>query len=116
MVLFVYFSNRYDMKKEQYERIETMEKIHNTANKTLLVVEKALEQLEKEVDNCEILFDYYTNADWAKDVEASKQPWFPSPKELPHGILTEDAIFETIGQYRELAIRMLKLGTKMIEY
>ena len=61
------------------------------------------------------LIKYYMSEEWRKDYEASNKEGFPSPMELSHGVLAEDTIFNEMTRHRELAIELLKIGTRMLE-
>ena len=103
------------MKNSQRQRIETMEKKFNEVSKALRNLENALEDWEEKMPLFNKLIKYYMGEEWRKDFEASNQEDFPSPEEMSHGILAEDTIFNEITEHRELAIRLLKVGTKMLE-
>ena len=103
------------MEKTQRQRIETMEKKFNEVSKALRNLENALEDWEEKIPLFNKLIKYYMGEEWRKDFEASNQEDFPSPEEMSHGILAEDTIFNEITEHRELAIQLLKVGTKMLE-
>ena len=103
------------MEHTQRQRIETMENTFKEVSKTLRSLENALEDWNEKMPLFNKLIKYYMGEEWRKDFEASNQEDFPSPEEMSHGILAEDTIFNEITEHRELAIRLLKVGTKMLE-
>lgn len=103
------------MKIEQRHRIENMEKYYNEMSQALQNLETALEQWTEKMPLYNDIVKYYTGEKWREDYEASNQANFPSPEELPHGVLAEDTIFTEMIKHRELAIQLLKTATKMLE-
>lgn len=103
------------MEKTQRQRIETMENTFNEVSKALRNLENALEDWKDKMPLFNNLIKYYMGEEWRKDFEASNQEGFPSPEEMSHGVLAEDTIFNELTEHRELAIQLLKVGTKMLE-
>lgn len=103
------------MKIEQRQRIEKMESSFNDMSKVLQNLETALEQWTEKMPLYDDIVKYYTGEEWRIDYEASNQDDFPSPEELSHGVLAEDTIFNEMTRHRELAIQLLKVGTRMLE-
>ncbi len=103
------------MEKNQRERIEKMEASFNEVSKALQNLENALDEWKEKMPLFNKIIEYYMGEDWRKDFEASNQPGFPTPIEMSHGVLAEDTIFNELTEHRELAIQLLKVGTKMLE-
>lgn len=103
------------MKIEQRHRIENMEKTYNEMSQALQNLETALEKWTEKMPLYDDIVKYYTREEWREDYEASNEDDFPSPEELSHGVLAEDTIFNEMTRHRELAIQLLKAGTKMLE-
>lgn len=103
------------MERSQRERIEKMESIFNDVSQALQDLEIALDKWSDKMPLYDVLMKYYMGEEWREDEEASNQEGFPSPEELSHGILAEDTIFNDMILHRELAIRLLKIATKMLE-
>lgn len=103
------------MKKDRYQRIEKMEQTYNEIAQALQNLEIALVQWQEKMPLYNKLQTYYTGIEWREDYEASNQVDFPSPTELPHGVLAEDTIYNEMIKHREIAIQLLKTGTKMLE-
>ena len=92
-----------------------MEQTYNEVAQALQNLEDAIAQWKTKMPLYNELLSYYTGTEWREDYEASNQDSFPSPEELPHGVLAEDTIFTEMIKHRELAIQLLKTGTKMLE-
>ncbi|PVX50041.1 uncharacterized protein DUF4298 [Balneicella halophila] len=104
------------MKEEQRKRIERMESIFNEMGVALKNLEDTLGDWTEKMPLYDELLSYYTSEDWMIDYEDSKNSEsFPGPEEMSQAILSEDAIYDEMVRYRELAIRLLKLATYMIE-
>ncbi|HHW81750.1 MAG TPA: DUF4298 domain-containing protein [Bacteroidales bacterium] len=103
------------MEKEQRQRIKKMENTCNETSKALDNLEIAIEEWKEKISLYDDLIKYYMSEEWRKDYEASNKEGFPSPMELPHGVLAEDTIFNEMTRHRELAIELLKIGTRMLE-
>ena len=103
------------MEKEQRQRIKKMENTCNETSKALDNLETAIEEWKEKMSLYDDLIKYYMSEEWRKDYEASNKEGFPSPMELSHGVLAEDTIFNEMTRHRELAIELLKIGTRMLE-
>lgn len=103
------------MEKDRYQRIEKMEQTYNEMAQALQNLEIALAQWEDKMPLYNKLLTYYTGVEWREDYEASNKADFPSPIELSHGVLAEDTIHNEMIKHREIAIQLLKTGTKMLE-
>ncbi len=101
--------------QQQRQRIEKMENSFNEMSQELKNLETALEQWIEKMPLYDDIIKYYIGEDWIKDYEASNKEDFPSPEELSHGVLAEDTIFNEMTRHREIAIQLLKIGTKMLE-
>ena len=101
--------------QQQRQRIEKMENSFNEMSQELQNLETDLEQWIEKMPLYDDIIKYYIGEDWIKDYEASNKEDFPSPEELSHGVLAEDTIFNEMTRHREIAIQLLKIGTKMLE-
>lgn len=103
------------MNDDQRQRIEKMEHTFNDISVALKNLEQTLTQWKEKMSLYDEIVNYYTGEEWMIDYDDSNKADFPSYEELPHCILSEDAIYDEMVRYREIAIRMLKLATEMIE-
>lgn len=95
------------------ERIQAMEKILNSYTDVLANFEKALDVLVQNREDYIKLRDYYSSEQWFKDVDAYNEGKLP--EDLDCGVLSEDAVFDLIGDRNRMGIRLLEEGTRMVK-
>lgn len=98
---------------EQLERIQKMEGHLNKYAQVLEDAQKALEQLEQSQTEYIQLRDYYTGQDFFDDLEYSNSPEFP--ENIACGVLSEDAVYDLMGEHFETAINLLDLSSSMLK-
>ena len=98
---------------EQLERIQKMEGHLNKYAQVLEDAQKALEQLEQSQTEYIQLRDYYTGQDFFDDLEYSNSPEFP--ENIACGVLSEDAVYDLMGEHFETAISLLDLSSSMLK-
>ena len=98
---------------EQLERIQKMEGYLNKYAQVLADAQKALEQLEQSQTEYIQLRDYYTGQDFFDDLEYSNSPEFP--ENIACGVLSEDAVYDLMGEHFETAISLLDLSSSMLK-
>ena len=59
------------------------------------------------------LRDYYTGQDFFDDLEYSNSPEFP--ENIACGVLSEDAVYDLMGEHFEKAINLLDLSSSMLK-
>ena len=94
-------------------RITEMENALNQTDALIQEMENLLKKWEENLPNNQKLYSYYYSEEWRKDFEAANENKLP-PR-FPHGVLSEDAAYNTLGDFRELSLRMLKIGVKGVE-
>ena len=99
--------------KEQLKRISEMEKILDEQNLKVAALRSALDEFAPSLKRYEKLKDYYSGNGWRDDVESYERG--EVPKELKCGVLSEDAVYDLIGDTFDLAVDMLELATKIIK-
>ena len=72
--------------------------------------ENALEVFTKAQVEMNKVSEYYGSKDWFSDIEARK-----ILKDIKAGILSEDLVYNTLIDNRNLAIRMLEVGTEILK-
>ena len=92
---------------EQLERIQKMEKHLNKYSQV------ALDQLERCQSDYIQLRDYYTGQKFFDDLEYSNSPEFP--ENIACGVLSEDAVYDLMGEHFETAISLLDLSSAMLK-
>lgn len=98
---------------EQLERIQKMEGHLNKYAQVLEDAQKALEQLEQSQTEYIQLRDYYTGQDFFDDLEYSNSPEFT--ENIACGVLSEDAVYDLMGEHFETAINLLDLSSSMLK-
>ena len=98
---------------EQLERIQKMEEHLNKYAQVLADAQKALDQLERCQSDYIQLRDYYTGQDFFDDLEYSNSPEFP--ENIACGVLSEDAVYDLMGEHFETAINLLDLSSSMLK-
>ena len=98
---------------EQLERIQKMEGHLNKYAQVLADAQKALDQLERCQSDYIQLRDYYTGQDFFDDLEYSNSPEFP--ENIACGVLSEDAVYDLMGEHFEKAINLLDLSSSMLK-
>ena len=97
----------------QLERIQEMEEHLNQYAQTLAAAQSALAKLEASQMNYIQLRDYYTSQVFFDDLEFSNRPDFP--ENVACGVLSEDAVYDLMGEHFETAINLLDLSSSMLK-
>ena len=98
------------------ERLKNIIEKEIILNKTEIFLKEAnsfLTQWKKQQKEYKLLLDYYYSEQWQKDFFASNEGEIP--KNIPHGVLSEDSIYNTLIKQKELVIKYLKFITKILE-
>ena len=89
---------------KQIERIERMERNLERATNALRVLNDALDEYEAVQEALHELNSYYGSDTWKQDFSDDEQGRLP--KNLKRGILSEDAIWNLLENYRTLKERL----------
>ena len=89
---------------DQLARISEMEERLNRAAGALTRLDAALVELEELRRDVAALSAYYESPLWRADFEADEQGLLP--RELPRGVLSEDAVYDLLEQYSECMTRL----------
>ena len=92
---------------KQIERIERMERNLERATNALRVLNDALDEYEAVQEALHELNSYYGSDTWKQDFSDDEQGRLP--KNLKRGILSEDAIWNLLENYRTLKERFENL-------
>ena len=95
------------------ERIKEMEEILNNSIKTINDFESALDAFLKAQIGINKVSEYYGSENWFNDIEEYDSG--KVPKDVKAGILSEDLAYDMLMNNRELAIRMLEVGTEILK-
>ena len=91
-------------KNEQIRRIKQMEKRLNRASSAVRRFSSALDKFEDVQDAIATLDDYYGCELWRKDFADDEAGLLPD--DLKRGVLSEDAVWNFLSDYRELINRL----------
>lgn len=95
---------------EQGKRIREMESKLNEAKQRVEQLSQALEAYRAALPQLQQLAAYYDSPDWRQDFEDDCAGKFPP--ELLRGVLSEDGIYNLLGQTKELREEMAQLNHK----
>lgn len=96
-----------------YKHIEDLEKIFDNHQLAIDKLSEAILLYEKSLEEYHKLRDYYGSERYFLDMDACNEDKFP--KDLKCGILSEDLVFNQIGENYQLGIKMLELGTDVMK-
>ena len=89
---------------KQIERIERMEQNLERARQALRELDYALDEYEAVQEALQELDTYYGSDTWKQDFADEEQGRLP--KSLKRGVLSEDAIWNVLEEYRNLKERL----------
>lgn len=98
---------------KQIEKIEKMEKILDEHSENIEKLEKILDKFDAYQEKYNELKEYYIDGDYRKDYEDYEQGKID--RSVKCGVLSEDAVFNLMGDNYHLAIKMLEIATKIIK-
>ncbi len=98
---------------KSYDHIVTMERIRVQQGEMLQEMQMLLEKMEACRPEYAALIQYYYSEQREKDLEDDRAGLVP--KTMKRGVLSEDEIFDLMGDYRDTAIRMMEVGLRMIK-
>lgn len=90
------------------KRVSQMEAALVRLNDAIETVEGALDTYEQMWDDYRALDSYYSGKAWWEDLEADNQGLLP--ENLPRGVLSEDALYDTLGNAEALRQRLQELA------
>ena len=99
--------------EERLENIKQMENILNRTDVLISEMEILLKKWQENEVDFQKLMDYYGSENWHNDCEDDEKQIIP--QDLPRGVLSEDAVFNTYGNRKEVAINMIKIGVSSLE-
>lgn len=92
----------------QIKRIRRMEQALNRSAAALAALGEALESYEAVRDSIAALRDYYTGPLWRRDFEDDSKGLIP--KDLPRGVLSEDALYDLLTENDRLMRQLRALA------
>lgn len=97
----------------EYEHITKMETILNQQTAAVQELEIALKLIENHFDDFKTLFEYYYSEQRNRDLQDDADGRIPD--DLQRGVLSEDGIFDLVGDYRDAAFHMMEIALKMLK-
>lgn len=98
---------------EKYQHITKMEEIMIEQRKILKELNQSLNALQARREEYKELINYYYSDQRAQDLEDDIRQLIPST--LHRGVLSEDELYDLMGDHRDTAIRMLEIAVQMIK-
>lgn len=90
------------------KRVSQMEAALVRLNDAIATVEGALDSYEQMWDDYRTLDKYYSGEAWWEDLEADNQGLLP--EDLPRGVLSEDALYDALGDAEALRQRLQEIA------
>lgn len=82
-------------------------------NEGLKEMNQLLERLDTQRGEYRELIAYYYSEQRNQDLKDDSDHLIPD--EIHRGVLSEDEIYDLMGEYRDTAIRMLEIGIRMVK-
>lgn len=98
---------------EKYAHITKMENIMVQQNQQLKEMNQLLDTFDAQHEEYRELLTYYYSEQRRQDLDDDSNHLIP--ESIHRGVLSEDEIYELIGEYRDTAIRMLEIAVRMIK-
>lgn len=99
--------------KEQFAHINQMENILNNTDILIKEMEILIKKWKENQVDFQNLMNYYGSEEWFKDRKDDEE--HKIPKDSTRGVLGEDAVYDTYGNWREVALKMIKTGATSLE-
>lgn len=96
-----------------YTHITKMEHILNEQTEKIEALENILDFMEENTDRYQALIEYYYSEQREQDLEDDKNNRIP--KTLHRGVLSEDSIYDLMGDYYHCGLRLIEVGLKMLK-
>lgn len=98
---------------EKYEHITKMENIMVQQEETLKDMNQLLDEIDAHREEYRSLIAYYYSEQRSQDCEDDSNHLIP--EDMNRGVLSEDGIFDLVGDYRDTAFRMLEIAVQMLK-
>lgn len=100
-------------REERVRKIEEMEEILDKHSEFLGRFRGMLDEFSDSQQQYNLLKEYYTNGEYLQDIESYDQG--DLPQNIKCGVLSEDAVFDLIGDNFQIAVKMLEIATGIIK-
>ncbi len=97
-------------KEELKKAVAEKEALFNECLTSVKKLSAALDDFEGTPEKLKALAAYYESPEWKKHFELDEKGAFP--KDLPRGVLSEDGVYDLLGDARDLAKSMQTIARK----
>lgn len=98
---------------EPYAHITQMETIMVNHEKMLRELNRLLDTFEARQADYQALLEYYYSDQRNQDLRDDENHLIP--QDLARGVLSEDEVFDLMGDYRDTALRMMEVALHMLK-
>lgn len=95
------------------QKIQQMEHILNRQQQWLAAMEELVNEGKEQVIAAKSLFSYYGSKEWHEQLEQDAKGQLP--EDLYRGVLSEDGIYNSLVDYREMAEDLAQLSQQMLD-
>lgn len=95
------------------EDVIHFEKVLNETNELYQELNRVLKKVEKNRKVYQSLKEYYQSEEYLKDVKKSDET--KEYDSIPCGVLSQDEVFDLIGEVYQTSIQMLEVATKVLK-
>lgn len=102
-----------EREQQQLERIARFEQLMVELAKDMEDLEELLKTLQETQQTAAALSEYYSSSDWMLDKDFSESERFPESR--TSGVLSEDGLYNLLGEYYEAGVCLMEQGLRMIK-
>lgn len=99
--------------QQQLERIAHYEQLMTELAKDMEDLEQIMKELQETQQTATVLSKYYSSSDWTLDKDFSESEYFPESR--TSGVLSEDGLYNLLGDYYEAGVCLMEQGLRMIK-
>lgn len=100
-------------KQQQLERIAHYEQLMAELAENMEDLEELLKTLQETQQTATALSEYYSSSNWMLDKDFSESERFPESR--TSGVLSEDGLYNLLGDYYEAGVCLMEQGLRMIK-
>lgn len=100
-------------KQQQLERITRYEQLMTELASDMADLEQIMKKLQETQQTATALSKYYSSSDWTLDKDFSESERFPESR--TSGVLSEDGLYNLLGEYYEAGVCLMEQGLRMIK-
>lgn len=100
-------------KQQQLERIARYEQLMTELASDVADLEQIMKKLQETQQMATALNKYYSSSNWMLDKDFSESERFPESR--TSGVLSEDGLYNLLGDYYEAGVCLMEQGLRMIK-